>query len=190
MKQAVAAFVISLAAVASGVCAEPQIPFPAANDRVAVPTDSPVRYAGLRTKDGETVASFGGKFLLTGTYYFGDNDFNDSGDEHASDYVFDPQAYVIPDATIATRLPYFVIRNSRQIIFLSNPVSFAKAVVPEQAARRVRCRSCGDATGHIAIWVDQFSAGIACDSPYYEARFLSVDRPTKIAVGPRPDQAC
>jgi hypothetical protein len=189
MKRVIAAFALLLVATNS-VGAEPQISFDGGIDRIAVPANSPVRYVGMRKENGDPVASFHGKFLLTGTYYYGDNDFNDSGDEKPSEYVFDPQAYIIPDRDIAGQLPHFVVRNGRQTIFLTNPVAFARAVVPERDAHRVRCRSCGDATGHIAIWVDHFSAGIDCDAPSYDARFLSVANPIKTAIVPKPDRAC
>ena len=189
MKRAIVAFAFLFAA-ATSVGAEPQISFDGGIDRIAVPANSPIRYAGTRKEDGVPVALFRGKFLLTGTYYYGDNDFNDSGDEKPSEYVFDPQAYIIPDRDIAERLPHFVVRNGRQTIFLTNPVAFAKAAVAERDARRVRCRSCGNATGHIAIWVDRFSAGIDCDAPSYGVRFLSVANPIKTAIVPKPDRAC
>jgi hypothetical protein len=189
MKSVIAAFAF-LFAVASSVSAEPQISFDGGIDRIAVPANSPIRYAGMHKEHGDSVALFRGKFLLTGTYYYGDNDFNDSGDEKPSEYVFDPQAYIIPDRDIAERLPHFVIRNGKQTIFLTNPVAFARAAVTKQEARRVRCRTCGDATGRIAIWVDRFSASIDCDSPSYDVHFLSVANPIKTVIVPKPDRGC
>ena len=165
------------------------IPYPNTNDSVLVPVDSPVHYSGIKTKNGDIV-TFQGRFLLTGTYYYGDNDFNDSGDEHPSRYVFEPRAYVIPDDDVAARLPHFLIRSGRQPIFIDNPNAFATAVIPKTKARRVRCRGCGDATGHIAIWADQFGAGIDCDKPTYTARFLSVYKLAPLVLGPKPPMAC
>jgi hypothetical protein len=188
MKRAIAVFVIALTA-ASSARAGWEIPFNA--DRIAVPADSPVHYSGSSKKYGdEPVANFPEKFLLTGTYYYGDNDFNDSGDQNPSKYVFDPMAYIVPDTAIAARLPHFVKRGGPVFIFLKNPVAFARAVVPDRTARQVRCRTCGVASGHIEVWVDQLSVGIACDNPDYEARFLSVNRLRKTALMPRANRAC
>jgi hypothetical protein len=188
MKRAVAAFAIALAATSS---ARAELVIPFRTDRISVPADSPVHYSGSSKKYGdEPVATFPEKFLLTGTYYYGDNDFNDSGDQNRSKYVFDPQAYIVPDAVIAARLPHFVKRGGPSFLFLRNPAVFARAVVPDQMARRIRCRTCGVVSGHIAIWVDQLTVGIACDNPDYEARFVSVDGPRKTALMPRPARAC
>ncbi|HZQ39378.1 MAG TPA: hypothetical protein VFA87_01245 [Rhizomicrobium sp.] len=188
MKRAIAVFAIALAAISSAR-ADWEIPFN--TDRISVPADSPVHYSGSSKKYGdEPVATFPGKFLLTGTYYYGDNDFNDSGDQNPSKYIFDPTAYIVPDAVIAARLPHFVARGGPSSIFLKNPVAFARAVVPDRAARRVRCRTCGVASGHIAIWVDQLTIGIVCDKPDYEAHFLSIDRSRKLTLVPRPSHAC
>jgi hypothetical protein len=190
MTRAATALVVSIFFMTSSARAETQFPFPPANDRIVIPADSPVQYSALRKENDGQVASFHGKFRLTGTYHFGDNDFNDSGDENSSKYIFDPQAYIIPDAGIAARLPHFVHRTGHDAIFLRNPVAFAKAVVSKQDARRVRCRGCAAATGHIAIWVDQFSAAVECDSPFYEARFLSVDKLSKGGIIAQPGRAC
>lgn len=160
------------------------------SDRLIVPTDSPVRFSGFDSKQPPMTAAFEGRFLLTGTYYYGDNDFNDSGDDDPSLYAFLPQAYIIPDDDVATRLPRFAIRNRRQTIFISNPSAFAGAVVSKALARRVRCRHCGDVTGHIAIWVDRFTAGIECDNSVYEVRFLSIYKPARLALVPRPSRSC
>jgi hypothetical protein len=158
---------------------------------IVVPVDSPVHYSGPEKRYNKDVATFKGRFLLTGTYYYGDNDFNDSGDDNPANYRFVPEAYIIPDDDVAARLPRFVTPKWAQTIFISNPATFANAAISKALARRVRCRHCGDATGHIAIWVDQFSAGTSCGgAPSYEARFLSVYKPAPVALLPRPERAC
>jgi hypothetical protein len=168
-----------------------RIPYPDTYDSIVIPVDSTIRYSGFRNKDGGLVAAFRGRFVVTGTYYYGDNDFNDSGDEKPSDYEFDPQAYIVPDNAKVGRLPHFAIRKAdRYVIFIDNPQAFAKVVVSKSAQRRVRCRNCGVATGHIAIWMDKFGASIVCDGPNYEARFLSIYKPPQLAIVPRPDRAC
>src|SRR3569833_1096423 len=74
-----------------------EIPYPNSNDRGVVPVGSPIHYSGITNRDGGNIATFYGQVLLTGTYYYGDNDFNDSGDDRPSEYVFDPQAYILLD---------------------------------------------------------------------------------------------
>ena len=164
------------------------IPFGDA-DNIVVPANSPVHFSGIQNEPDST-ATFNGRFLLAGTYYYGDSAFNDSGDEHLSDYVFEPQAYIIPDDDVVALLPHFERRNQRPVIFIKNPATFAKAVLSKSAALQVRCRTCGDVTGHIAIWVDQFGAGIVCDSASYGVRFVSVYKTVQSAFVPAPTRAC
>ena len=191
MRKHLAALAALLLSSLTALAASPEpksIPYPNSTDSIVVPANSPVHYSG--TKDEAGALIFQGRLLLTGTFYYGDNDFNDSGDDNPSRYKFEPQAYIIPDKDVAERLPRFSIRNGRQVLFIQNPVAFAKAVVSDAQARRVRCRRCGDVTGHIAIWADQFSAGIECDAPSYGVRFLSVYKPARHAMKPRPDRGC
>jgi len=187
-----ATFLILLSVPALSATPAPQgIPFPNTRDSVVIPVGTSIRYFGIRNREGEPVAIFQGRLMLAGTYYYGDNEFNDSGDEKPSDYRFDPEAYIIPDADTVARLPHFAIRNRRPYtILINNPNAFAKAVLSRTAQRRVRCRNCGVASGHIAIWVDQFSAGIVCDAPDYEVRFLSIYMAAHSAMMPKPNRAC
>jgi hypothetical protein len=170
------------------------IPYPNAVhrvDNVVIPSDSQVRFSGVnKTRHGGDEATFKGRFLLTGTYYYGDNDFNDSGDAIPSGYRFDPEVIIIPDDSVEARLPHFANRSFPHSIYIRNAVAFAEAVVPKESSRRVRCRQCGDVSGHVAIWVDQLGAEIACDKPNFEARFLSLDKPALSAMVERPSRAC
>lgn len=170
------------------------IPFPnAANsvDKIVIPADSPVSFAAIgKNQYRQDSASFQGRFLLVGTYYYGDSDLNDSGGGNGSSYQFAPQAYIIPDDKVAARLPHFAVRGGQRPIFITNPEVFAKAAVSQAAQRQVACRNCGVASAHIAIWVDQFSAQIQCDAPDYEVRFLSVYKPVRVALVARPERGC
>jgi hypothetical protein len=191
------AWAVCLALLTLPVMAAPRGPqtisFPDARksvDRIVIPADSPVQFAAvIKNKDrgGEDRASFTGRFLLVGTYYYGDSDLNDST---GAAYQFAPQAYIVPDDGMAARLPQFSVRNGVRPIFISNPEAFAKAAVPEAAQRQVACRACGAASAHIAIWVDQFSAQIECDAPDYEVRFVSVYKSVRAALMPRPERGC
>jgi hypothetical protein len=157
-------------------------------DTIVVPIGSPVQFSG--NENGAAI--FKGQVLLTGTYFYGDSEFNDSGDEDPSAYEFWPQAYIALDKEVAVRLPHFVKRNdaARYTIYLTNPETFAEAIVPTSIAERVRCRTCEAASGRIEIWVDQFSAKIQCDKPHFEARFLRVHKSPPNGLSKLPSQAC
>ena len=97
-------FIIALLALPAVAASAPRtIPFDSV-DSLVVPADSPIKYSGIETKSGTKVASFRGRFLLTGTYYYGDNDLNDSGNDHPAEYVFLPQAYIVPDDDVVVGL--------------------------------------------------------------------------------------
>ncbi len=165
-----------------------EIPFPGSNDTIVVPANSPVKYSGL---NGEREATFEGRVLLTGTYFYGDHPFNDSGDQDARKYEFSPQAYIVVDDEIAA-MPHFSKRHGREkfTIFIANPSVFAKSVVPKINAERVRCRNCQASTGRVSIWVDEFRAEIACDQAVYSARFESIAKPAQSTMVKKPETAC
>ena len=139
-------------------------------DAIHVPPRSPVSFS---TWLKGPVAEFEGRFLLKGTYYYGDSERNKGAD-------FSGDAYIIPDRN--TQLPQFTKRAGSRVIVIDNPDEFADAVIPASVLRSVRRKGGGYASGRVAVRVDGFTAGIACDAPSYGTHFQSVFTPAGAAV--------
>jgi hypothetical protein len=178
------ALVCALALIALPVLAAPgDAPIRYRNDHMLVPKASPVHFSGYdKRRDGEVI--FRGRFLLTGTFYYGDEEF-DGGRS------FTPSAVIFTDKTVADRLPRFAAHDAANVIHVSNPDAFAKAVLPKSFQARVRNKATNRyATGHVAIWVDAFSAGMACNTASYEVRFVKLEHPTSVRLGGIPHLPC
>jgi hypothetical protein len=152
-------------------------------DRVVTPPGSPLRFAGFRSENQMRLAQFAGRVLITGTYSYGDAEFNDGPN-------FVGQAVITPNADARGRLPYFARRSGRYAIHIVNADIFARAVIPRETLLRVSRKRGGYATGEIAIWADRFAAGIVCDGPSYDVRFLSVSRPEARIARSGPSAGC
>ena len=144
-------------------------------DAIHVPPRSPVRIsAWLKGPNSKPVAQFeGSRFLLTGTYYYGDSEGNKSPD-------FSGSAYIIPDRN--AQLPQLTKRVGSRVIVLDNPDYFADSVIPASVLRSVRRKGGGYASGRVAIRVDGFTVGIACDAPSYGTHFASALTPSGATV--------
>ena len=142
-------------------------------DAIHVPPRSPVKFSGW-IKGPNPVAQFeGARFLLTGTYYYGDSEHNKGPD-------FSGSAFIIPDRN--TQLPQLTKRLTPRAIVIDNPDRFADAVVPASVLRSVRSKGGGYASGRVAIRVDGFTVGVACDAPSYGTHFQSVFTPAGATV--------
>ncbi len=138
----------------------------------------------FRAFDKEGTAEFDGAVLLSGTYYYGDNQFNDGGD-------IDLTLYFVPDRSTAARLPHFKERGAPTAIYLSNAEAFAKSAIPKEKLARLNKKGTQYVSGKIDIWVDRFEAGIECDAPFFNARFQSVaGPPLRVALADLPDIGC
>ena len=179
MRTILAALVVgALSAAAAGGAT--QIPF-FADEVLIVPKDSVVHF---RSKELHGPAVFDGKFVLTGTYYYGDAEFND-GPEVMLELTF------IPDPASAARLPYFKQRGRPNAVFLTNGAAFANSVIPRATLATLNQKGAPRATGRVSIWVDRFQAGVVCDAPEFNARFVSVYRPAVlIALAKAPAISC
>jgi len=150
-------------------------------DTIHVPPRSPVRFTGL-LKGPSPVAQFEGRFVLTGTYYYGDSQ-KDNGPE------FIGEAYIVPDGN--AQLPQLVKRYGPRAIGIDNADVFANAAIPASVLQRVRRKGGGFASGHVAIRVEGFTVGIACDNPTYATNFASVYTPAGSSVASaRPHTGC
>lgn len=142
-------------------------------DAIHVPPRSPVSFSAW-LKGPNPVAQFeGSRFLLTGTYYYGDSEGNKSSD-------FSGSAYIVPDGK--AQLPQLTKRFGSRAIVLDNPDYFADSVIPASVLRSVRRKGGGYASGRVSIRVDGFTVGIACDAPSYGTHFQSALKPSGAVV--------
>jgi hypothetical protein len=154
---------------ASALAAPPADPVPFNDaqgrgiDSILIPLRSPVRFTGWLEGN---VARFEGRFVLEGTYYYGDG---------ASGPDFVGEAHIVPDRN--ARFPLLVKRNGPRTIGIDNPDIFAEAVIPAGVLQRVRRKGGGYASGHIAIRAEGFTVAIVCDGPSYGTHFASIYRP-------------
>ena len=141
-------------------------------DTIHIPPRSPVRFTEW-LKGKSPIAQFEGRFVLSGTYYYGNSQKN-AGPEFAG------EAFIVPDGN--EQLPQFVQRAGRRTIGIDNPEVFAFEVIPPSVLQRVRRKGGGYASGHVAVRVEGFTIAIACDSPSYGTHFASVYRPSGARV--------
>ena len=157
------------------------IPLPRGVDTIVIPPDSPVRFASMG-KHG--LAKFSGRFVLSGTYYYGDNEFNDGPEVYLT-------LYFVPDPQVAARLPYFKTRGRPHVIFITNSGDFVKTVIPRKTLAKLVKKGSPHATGKVSIWADGFKTRIECDAPEYMAHFISLYKPAKQLVAAyKPDVGC
>jgi hypothetical protein len=170
---------------ASAFAASPGDPIPFIGDQgrpvdsIIIPLRSPVRFTGW-LKDH--VARFEGRFVLEGTYYYGDGAYNDGPE-------FLGEARIVPDRN--ARFPLLMKRNGPRTIGIDNPDVFAEAVIPASVLQRVRRKGGGYASGHVAIRAEGFTVAIVCDSPSYGTHFASVYRPSGTHIeNTKPHSGC
>jgi hypothetical protein len=133
---------------------------------------------------GKGQAKFQGKIALSGTYYYGANAMQGGT-------AGEPTLYFVPDRPTKAQRPSFRERGTPAEIYISNPNTFIRAAVPQQRPSQLVPNRGKYLSGKIDIWVDHFEAGIECDAPFFNARFVSVARRTlKIALATLPDVGC
>ena len=146
-------------------------------DSITIPLRSPVRFTGWLKGN---VARFEGRFVLEGTYYYGDS---------ASGPEFVGEAHIVPDRN--ARFPQFVKRSGPRTIGIDNPEVFAEAVIPAGVLQGVQRKGGGYASGHVAIRAEGFTVGIVCDKPSYGTHFASVYRPSGAHIeNAQPHSGC
>ena len=138
----------------------------------------------FRAFGAEHAVEFAGPVELTGTYYYGGNQYNDTN-------TTDLSVYFAPDKASLARLPHFKLRGQPGDIFLTNPGAFRDAAIPRPEREAVQKKGAKYLSGRIDIWVDQLEAGIECDAPYFNARFLRMAQPPmRVALANMPDEGC
>jgi len=181
MKKSCAALFVILLLFQPVLAAPTNIALPDHVDTVVVPDGSGLTF---RKFDGPDRALFKGRLTLSGTYYYGDNQFNDD------DSKVDLFLYFTPDAATMARLPFFRIRGRPHDMVLSNSAAFARVVLSRSQRMQLMKKGAPYATGRVTIVVDDFAGEIVCDGPNFDARFVSIVHPKPAAMAQMPGVAC
>src|ERR1700712_689922 len=93
------------------VIAKPvEIALPDKADTVVVPDGSPLKFSKF---DAEHQAVFTGNLTLSGTFYYGDNEYNDGTS-------VDLTLYFMPDAATVAHLPYLKTRGKAENLVVTD----------------------------------------------------------------------
>lgn len=151
-------------------------------EALVVPASSPVAFTGFEEHRGR----FSGEFVLNGTLVY--------RCEVDCDVPIDPRsltAFVIPDSSLAGTLPYWKTRRSEIRIHFDNGDELADAVIRAAERKALIAGKVADVRKRVSLKVDEFRLGIDCDSASYQARFVKLARPARIAgAGPPIDEGC
>jgi hypothetical protein len=158
------------------------IALPNSVDTVIIPESSTLHFRSLTT---DNTVKFDGPIEVSGTYYYGENVYDDGSPTAA------PMLYFVLDKASLARLPRFGTRGQPGELYFTNENDLTKAIVPPADAKAAAHKGAKYASGKADIWVDHFEAGIECDAPNFTAHFLSVAHPPmRVALAAQPDVGC
>jgi hypothetical protein len=183
MKKFLATLSVAILLAQSVLAAAPTgIALPDKADTVIVPDGSPLKFSKF---DADNQAVFTGRLTLSGTFYYGDNEYNDGA-------TVDLTLYFMPDAATVAHLPYLKTRGKAENIVLTDGAKFAAAVLTKAQAATLSKKGAPFpyATGHASLTVDRFTAGVVCDVSSFSARFVSVGKPVTVTIGRFPGGGC
>ena len=170
----------ALVLLAQPVFAKPvSIVLPDKADTVIVPDGSPLKFSKF-DPDG---AVFSGRLTLSGTFFYGDGEYNDGP-------TVDLTLYFTPDAASMALLPSLKTRGKAQSMVLTNGAMFAKAVLTKQQLAALRKKGAAYATGQTSVVVDTVEAGVVCDTASFSARFVSLAKPGTAHTAASPGFGC
>ena len=169
--------VLSLALVSAGPSAGPTIvPLSGMGDEaLVIPAASPVQFTGF-AKEG-TTAHFSGRFELSGTFVYGC--LMECTAPLEPDQL---EAFVVPDQQFAALLPNWKVRGEVKRIYIWNGDDLASQFLTAEERAALLSGKIPDIRRYVAITVEDFAAGIECDSASYTARFVALARPPEIAT--------
>ena len=157
------------------------IPLPGGYDTLVVPSNSPVRFASFAKYDA---AKFAGRFVLSGTYLFGNSNVDGSSERYL-------ELRFTPDPVDAAKLPHRKNYGRIDNVSFTNADDFIKAAIPKDKLAALRNGHIAYLTGKIAIWADAYSIDVECDTQYAYARFISIYKPAPVLAARRmPDSGC
>ena len=165
-----------LALTAWPVGAQPaEYPLPdVEGEALVVPASSPVKYIGRE----DSMSRFSGGFVLTGTLYYAC--FIDCEPTIEPDEL---QLFIVPDPSLAARLPHWKIRSGPIRIIVENDEDLAKAVITNAERRALLARKRQDVRKRVSLNVDDYRLSIDCDSATHWVRYVSLAKPARIAKG-------
>ncbi len=183
MKKFLASLSMAILLAQPALAAPPAgIALPDKADTVMVPDGSPLKFSKF---DAENQAVFTGNLTLSGTFYYGDNEYNDGN-------TVDLTLYFAPDAATVAHLPYLKTRGKAESIVVTDGAKFGAAVLTKAQAATLSKKGAPFpyATGHAILTVDRFTAGVVCDVSSFSARFVSVGKPVTVTIGKFPGGGC
>lgn len=126
---------------------------------------------------------FDGPVEISGTYYYSENKTDDGVDR---------ALFIKPDRASVARLPSFKDHGLADNIYLSNEQAFAKAAISPDKLAHLKQDGTHYISGKTDVIADQFQAGIECDVPNAQARFVSLAHAAMMAslAIPSDDEGC
>jgi hypothetical protein len=153
------------------------IPLPGHPDEaIIIPLDSPVKF---RRWDKYGYAEFEGRFTLSGAYTYGC--WSNCADYNGPVEESDLDIRIVPDPSIAARLPRWQHRKNDMLILLKKSGHLTALIASPRQHAALRSGKLEYLRGRTTIIVEQLQAGIECDSTSFRARFVSVSKAPKLA---------
>lgn len=146
------------------------VPLGKYREGILIPTTSPVRF---RRFDQYDRAHFNGTFIVEGTFVL-DCNYCERGYKDNELHLS-----MIPDAPIAARLPHWKMHNGDIEIDITGATTFIRSITTPQERQMLLSLKLNEIKGRAALVVDQFEAGLDCDSANYSARFVAIAKPAK-----------
>ena len=139
-----------------------------------VPTGSPVL---LASKGPHLLATFKGRFRISGTYHYGW--LTDDPTATAADGDLD--LYFLPNKADANLLRYWAPRGHvHEDSAFRNSDAFIGAVVPPGLREKVQKKEILWVTGTATILVEKYEVDVECDYPIYSVTLSSVVQPATL----------
>ena len=131
-----------------------------------IPADSTLRFQGW---DKYGYAKFKGSLVIIGTYIYGCA--ADCEGPIEDEFI---RLDVVPDKTIAARLPHWKLRDNDRLITITGGSQLAHLIATRKQYAEMRSGRTAYLRGRVSIVVDDFRTGIECDSANFTARFVRI----------------
>src|SRR4051812_31602179 len=149
------------------------VPLGKYDEGLLIPANSPVTFQHFGQYFDS--AQFSGKFVVEGVFIL-DCDYCEPGYEDNQVHLS-----IIPDPAIATRLPHWKKHDNDIALTITDADQFIDAISTSAERKLLLSGKLNEIRGRAAIVVDQYEAGLECDSANYSARFVAIAKPPKIA---------
>jgi len=155
----------------SGTCAAQDTLLKVGGWEIVVPDKSRVTLAAQPDEELDAIASFDGRFVLSGEFVYG---WAEGVDEEEYGWL---ALGFKPDAQSLARLPHFK-GEAADFLQFTNEDDFVAAAIPRRMLDLLKRKKMKSVSGRIAIVVDHFTvAKVPCDSTGYLIHFIAVDHP-------------